>query len=466
VFDDSGAAATELAFTDFTVAGAPATASLDLRTATNTVSVGDPPRPADLLGQDVTWYRGSDDAHGAIVGLVGLPAGTAIRVGDSPASVGVQHFYVHDRFESGADAAEPYAYDVEFPTDGALDGPLRYQIAGSDLVAVDTRYHSDVPGRVGAATMFGMLGWEFFQARTTYPLTQPLRRTEYLTGDPDIAYGGFVLTSNDAAGENWRGGYQRYRAGQQASVDWLAGPIVPGLPADTGTGDYQCPACREGDTLSIDLGPVTDSEPDHYGYLAPSGDGVTSSSRFQLYQGDTQLADLTDATGGDFAVGPDPAGYRLVYDQTRRSTATNQSTGSHTEWTFDSRHSGATTVPDRWFCGTAGTTADCSAVSLLTLHYDLPAGLDGTVPAGRQTLTLTVGHTSGTPDVPVPTATVAISYDGGATWTPVPVTSLGANRFAAGWDGAAGQSVSLAVTATDDDGGTVTQTVTDAVTVA
>lgn len=465
VFDDSGLAATELAFTDVTVAGAPATASLDLRTVTDTVTVGDPPRPADLLGQDVTWYRGSDEAHGAIVGVVGLPAGTAIRLGDSPASVGVQHFYVHDRFESGGEVADPYAYDVEFPTDGALDGPLRYQIAEADLAAVDTSYHSDVP-RVGAAAMFGMLDWEFFQARTTYPVSQPLRRVEYLTGDPDIAYGGFLLTSNDAAGENWRGGYQRYRAGQRAAADWLAGPIVPGLPADTGTGDYQCPACREDDTLSIDLSPVTDSEPDHYGDLAPSGDGVTSSSRFQLYEGDTRLADLTDTAGADVAVGPDPAGYRLVYDQTRRSTATAQSTTSHTEWTFRSGHSGATTVPDRWFCGTAGGNADCSAVSLLTLGYDLPAGLDGTVPAGPGTLTLTVGHTSGTPDVPVVSATVAVSDDGGATWTPVPVTPLGANRFAAGWDATAGQHVSLAVTATDDDGDTVTQTVTDAVTVA
>jgi hypothetical protein len=465
VFDDSGLTATELAFTDFTVAGAPATASLDLRTATGTVTVGDPPRPADLLGQDLTWYRGSDDGHGAIVGVVGLPAGTAIRLGDSPASVGVQHFYVHDRFESDG-ATDPYAYDVEFPTDGALSGPLRYRIAGSDLAAVDTGYHSDVPGRVGAATMFGMLGWEFFQARTTYPVTRPLRRTEYLTGDPDIAYAGFLLTSNDAAGETWRGGYERYRAGQRAAVDWLAGPIVPGLPADTGTGDYQCPACREGDTLSIDLSPVTDSEPDHYGYLAPSGDGVTSSSRFQLYQGNRRLADLADATGADVAVGPDPAGYRVVYDQTRRSTATAQSTTSHTEWTFRSRHSGATTVPDRWFCGTAGITTDCSPVPLLTLGYDLPAALDGTVPAGTGTLTLTVGHTSGTPDVAVRSATVAVSYDGGATWTPVPVTPLGANRYTAGWDGTAGQTVSLAVTATDDDGDTVTQTVTDAVTVA
>lgn len=457
----------KMAFASFTVSGGPTTAAVDLRSATHLVSV-DTPEPADLIDQDIVWCRGSGSlADGqATEWDWGLTGTTKVYLGESSNEAGVQHFYVHDRFESPAGTVQPYVYDVEFPTDGAITGDQHYRVDPADLATVDTGYHSETALN-GSVTLFGGLPWEDGLLRASDPVTAPLRRTEYLTGGHGLVYSGDFF--GDDTAEDWSSYDRPYSAGQHATLDWAQGPLVPGLPTAGSSFTYFCPACREDDTLSVILSPLTDSEPDHHGQLAPSGAGVVSSSHFQLYQGDTKLVDQDDTSGGDFSVGADPADYRIVYDQTRITPVTRLSTSSHSEWTFGSQHSGSTTVPDNWYCGTTYTQADCSAVSLLSLDYQLPQGLDGTVGTGPEDLTLTVGHSTNLPAPEVTGATVAISYDQGTTWTPVPVARTDAGTFQASWNNAqdsAGKTISLKVTATDASGATVTQTVTDAAAVA
>jgi hypothetical protein len=448
--DDGTPTTVRLAFADVTVAGGPATAAVDLRSATHLVSA-DTPRAADLISQDLTWFRGSGEGTAGTAWGWGMPGSTRFYVGDDPATAGVQHFYLHDRFESPAGTAKPYAYDVEFPTDGALTGDQGYHATDAGLATVDTRYHGDTP-QTGFTTLFGILPWEQGVGRGIYPVTEPLRRTEYLTGGQRLRYAGVLVTTGDATAEQWSSYTHAYQPGEHTTADWAQGPLAPGLPADTGADHYFCPACREDDTLSVILSPLTDSDPAHFARLAPSGDGVVSTSRFQLYQGGTKLADQTDVTGGDLTVGADPADYRVVYDQTRTTPNSTLSTGSHSEWTFRSRHSGATTVPGSWLCGTTYTRTDCSAVPLLTFNYQLPQGLDGTVGTGPEQLTLNVGHSTNLTAPAVRAATVAVSYDQGATWTVVPVACTGAGTFRALWNNTsatAGKTVSLKVTAKD-----------------
>jgi hypothetical protein len=166
-------------------------------------------------------------------------------------------------------------------------------------------------------------------------------------------------------------------------------------------------------------------------------------------------------------VGPDDAGYRLILDIDRAGAAL--STHSHTEWTFHSQHSGATTVPSTWDCDTNGNHAGCSAVDLLAPHYALAQSMTGTVPTGVEALALTIGHSTNLPAPAVNAATVSVSYDGGATWTPATVTTAGTGRYLAIWTNAAataGKHLSFRVTATDAAGDTLTQTVIDAVAIA
>ncbi|MFL6074513.1 MAG: hypothetical protein ACJ73S_14055 [Mycobacteriales bacterium] len=456
-----------MGFADFTVAGAATAVTLDvLRTATDQVSVDAPPKPADALEKALSWFRGSDEKTG-FAATVTVEPDFSFSLGTSPTpAFGVQHLGVHELWASPDGTADPYTYDMVFPSDGAIGADQHYRFAAGNMATVDNRYHSDQAGRDAYGDTSPLLSWQGVGSGLLTPVPQPGHRVDYVTAHPEVAYWGFLgVAAGD--GEDWEGGLHRYRPGQHVTVDWMRGPVAPGFPADTGIGDYPCWACRTGDTLALFVNPLGDSEADHKDPKAWFDRLAPATAHFQLYQGDTKLADLTGHDGGTFAVGPDPAAYRVVYDQTRPGVG--HSSSSHAEWTFHSQHSGATTVPDRFGCDTDGGRADCSAVSLLTLNYALPQGLDETVPAGRQCMELTVGHTAGAPAVPVRAATAAYSLDGGATWSPATVTDQGHGRYRVTWNlpaSAAGSKVSFAVTAADAAGDTVRQTVTDAVTVS
>lgn len=460
VLDSAGTLSeVRLVQTDFAVSG-PREVTVDARRATSLVSIHTP-KPASLLDLTSSWARGSSDADlsSFSIGLSNL----ALRVSPTPVvSAGVLHYYVAARSESPAGVPQPYSYDVEFPSDGAIPANQSYRVHQDSLAAIDTSYYTDDPGRPGGVTRFGVLPWEFFQLKLIYPIVQPLRRTEYVTVDPNIIYSELLVAilSNNQIGGFTDSGNRVYRQPERVFAAWLHGPLAPGIPADTGVGSYFCSACRNGDDLSVLLAPVIDSTPDHAGYLDTPGNGVVSTSRFQLFQGATRLADLADQSGGEFTVPAAAEKYTIVYDQTRQAPWFTQSTQSHTEWTFGSAHSGSQTVPDRWVC--RGSDTACSALSLLTVNYQLGVDLNNQAAPGPGSLLLTVSHASGAPAVPITAASVALSFDGGTTWTPAAQRDLGGGRYRVRWTNpasASGGPVDMRVTATDATGATISQTV-------
>ena len=468
--DDQGAPTGEwLSFGQFTVSGKAMTTSVDLRQADHELSV-DTPKPAQPQAIDLAWVRGSSEQY-SLESSIGTVGGHPIYLSGSPSGVGVQHFYAHETATSPKSATDPYLYDVTFPSDKAVGTNQHYQVTDDSLATVREKYYADT-SRTGDSVWFGAPSWEAISFRSPLPLPQPSRRTEYLTGSTDLTYSQEIdawSTEDGDFGGTYDTGLYTLPAGQERTVDWLRGPLAPTIPADTGTGPYLCGACRMDDTLSIGLTPVGDSTADHAGYLDVPGDGTVSTSRFQLFSGGTQLVDKKDVTGADVKVPAARRNYRISYDQTRTAPWTTQSTSSHSEWTFSSAHSGKTTVPGRWGCGESGGTTHCSPVSLLLPRYKLAEGLDGRIPVGDSSLTLTVDHSAGSPQVPVEGATVSVSYDDGKTWTTARVSDLGSGTFRADWTNpaeTAGHDVALKVTATDSTHATVTQVVHAATTVA
>jgi hypothetical protein len=88
-----------------------------------------------------------------------------------------------------------------------------------------------------------------------------------------------------------------------------------------------------------------------------------------------------------------------------------------------------------------------------------------------QHMRLSVGHLTydgyGS-HAPITSATVAVSFDGGATWQPAVVGGHD-GQYTVAWKNpasAAGTSPDLRVTATDAAGGSITQTITNAYTIA
>lgn len=468
VFAKDEVASERIVFGTFTVDGKDTNTSLSLADAKNQVAV-QTPKPADTQSLDLNWYRGSSDDMG-MDSSVSTSDDHPVYLSTSPSGVGRQHFYVHAAMASPASATTPYLYDVEFPSDNVIGANQKYRATSDSLAMVDSRYYSDKAHRAGETVWFGALPWESVVFRGGVTVTAPLHRTEYVTADPNLMYQEMLVAHVDgpSVGGTMLSGYRPFTPGQRSRVDWLRGPIAPGIPADTGIGPYSCGACRSGDTLSIGLSPMTDSTPDHSGALEPPDKNTVSTSHFRLYRGSKKIADRKDQVGGDFTVPAASASYRLVYDQTRTAPWTGQSTRSSTTWKFTSKHSGSTSVPKRWACGADGDGKDCSAVPMLMPRYQLTEGLDGTVKPGPASLALTIGHAPGAPEVPIEKATVSVSYDDGATWTPTRLADLGAGKFRARWTSPAsadGGNAALKITATDADGATISQTVHDAFTI-
>ncbi|MER5514382.1 hypothetical protein [Streptomyces sp. NPDC002763] len=113
----------------------------------------------------------------------------------------------------------------------------------------------------------------------------------------------------------------------------------------------------------------------------------------------------------------------------------------------------------------------CQILPALTLGYRLTSDNNNTSDQLIQTMRLDVGHVSydgAGPHSRITSAKVSVSYDGGTTWKPALVVGLN-GTYQAAWlnpVSAHGTSPAIKVTATDAAGGSITQTITSAYTIA
>jgi len=463
-FDSAGrVTSVRVVVQDFVVSG-DQTVTVDAAKATSQVTVSTP-KPSNLVSQTLEYFR-SAQALGSQGYSFGVGTGTAYVAPSAPATVGGFHFNVQLHSESPAGTASPYSYDLKIDSAGALSANQHYKVTADQLATLKENYYSDKPGRLEGMSRIIFLPYEFFGFGQFAPLTAPLQRTEYVLGGPDLLYDDALLASMNTGGGFVSGGFQQYAAKTTTPVDWLRGPLTPGLTTPSvGTTSWFCNACRRDDTIRVSLVPVLDSDGHGFSLDAPTT-GTVSTSHFQLLSGGKALIDGKDVTGGEVAAPAGPADYKVVYDQTRTAPWFHQSTVSHSEWTFGSAHSGARTVPDGWACDpTTGSATDCSALPLVTASYQLKAGMDGTAPAGPDQVVVTFAHAPGGQNLPFAKASVQVSFDGGATWTPTFLADLGGGRYRAQWTNPAsttGGDVALRVSATDVAGNSLTQSVTSA----
>ena len=438
--------------------------TLDGRAATNSLTVNTP-RPASRQIQDVQVDRSDEAATGDVslgYELIGTRDTISVNA-TQPDAVqhGRLHFYTTWRL--AADDGS-YTYDLEYPAEGYVPDRAAYTVTDQQLATVDAAYDANVTGGQGIETRYSFLPWQSSAIRVgSGSLRAPLRRIEYIIGDPQIVWVQqieavfSIFTEAGAVSDS----YRRYQPGEHSTQHWSAPPIGPGVQADLGAnpgGAFVCTACREGNTLRLLVYPFGDNEVGHVG----ARDGIRPGSQlhettdFAIYQGTTQLADATQALGS-IDLPADASTYHLVYDNTRSAPWWTLSTHVRTEWTFTSSATDGTgTLPRGWTCGPDGGT-DCGIVPLLFARYDLPTddlgALDG------DTVTFTVDHAQGAAPSPI-TATLDASYDGGTTWAPAPVTTAG-DTFTAHLDVPAQTDgyLALRLNAADQDGSALDQTV-------
>jgi hypothetical protein len=385
---------------------------------------------------------------------------------------GQLYFYPGLRLGDTTGSVDHVMYDLEFPYVGAVPADLSQAVGDSELATVDAHYHSAVPGRAEIEARQGSMPWQAVSVFAASNVVAPLRRTEYVLPQPDLAWLQFVA----ADGQDFFGfiedALRTYQPGEQSTVDWAAQPMAPGIQQQL-DGVQACPACRSGDTLGFELWGYTDG----LGRLMLPDPSMTES--LALYQDGTQVG---QARGGfaSFPVGAAPASYRLVYDASRQASWWPSSTQTHTEWTFPSSERPADRLPPGWTCGgkagggggrdatsAPGQDGGCSFEPLLFARYSTGASVDDVVPAnGPATVEVNVAHQIGAAASPVTSFAAQVSYDDGTSWTDVPATRLGDGHYRLAYSqpplDATSGFASLHVAAADAAGSAIDQTITRA----
>ncbi|MEU5032114.1 S8 family serine peptidase [Streptomyces milbemycinicus] len=322
----------------------------------------------------------------------------------------------------------PYVYNVMFPQVGAVSANQTYNLNSSNTVKQTVRYHGARAGDVGKDAVYRYRPWQGADIATTNNVQLGTERTEYYNvSDTRIWHA--VYPNWQAIQPQWGAVRTFDKAGKQPDEDWLGQVVRPATAQKYGLSQ------RTGDKLTFRIPELSDSAPDHYG----SVDNVKDTAKGKLYADGQLVGDTALGGYGAFTVPAAKSSYRLVVDTQRTADWAAYSTGTHTEWSFASAHTGQQT-----------------ALGLLSVDYDV-AGIDllNRAEAGHTSkLGLSVRNQSG--GVTVSSLNAFVSYDDGTSWKEVKVKDGKAELKHPKKDA---RFVSLRVRAGDRDGNMVDQTV-------
>ncbi|MFI1093239.1 hypothetical protein [Streptomyces sp. NPDC020917] len=443
-----------------------AAVALDARTATASVSLHTPrPSVREVTALDLERV----DATGQSAVGLGVESWSDAAFEMAPAaapSVGRAQFRA--RFDTVAtDPADAYRYDLAFSADH-IDADQAYTADPRLLATVHHRFSADPAADPGASLLAGpfdsgyLPGTEEVSGYTF--LTLPQRLTEYVQTYPGSTWSETVSASTGMI----HGEARAFAGGATYDVDWLHGPLAPTLGVHHTDGyDYTCLMCTAGPVALLGYETLGDSTPDHLGFsFQPST--LTAYVDGQLVaENGYPSAVLTGVPTG-------AATYRVVLTtDSGGDPGVSQSTHTVTDLTV---HSPAvpdpgSALPPTQACQGGADGTPCQILPALDLHYDLATDPANTSSSPVQAMAVTVGHLTydgkGS-TAPITSLEVRVSFDGGTTWHRASVSGAH-GHYAARWDNpasAAGTSPMLQVTAKDTLGGSVTQTVTDAYTIA
>jgi hypothetical protein len=152
-----------------------------------------------------------------------------------------------------------------------------------------------------------------------------------------------------------------------------------------------------------------------------------------------------------------------VLDIDRRLQDPAQSTRTRTELTFRSAKNAGKKLPSNWYCD--GT--NCRVLPIVQARLSLPLAINGTLPAGESTVTVTVARIQQAATSAAASAGLEYRPAGGA-WTKVKLTSIGGGKYRGVIDNTDldGRAVDVRFRGADKAGSKYQQTVLRAYTVA
>jgi hypothetical protein len=373
--------------------------------------------------------------------------------------------------------AEPYTYELDSAAPPGTIASQHLAVTAADLATVHERFHSDTATTApwfalgGPARQYSETG---FTAASTW-LSMPSDRTLYFEAQPTA-----VWRAETAGPLAETATWQILHARQELSTNWNGYPLhpAPNLPPAGVTERTLPSAVRAGNKLILDITPFSDNTAGHTGSGLTRLNGITGSGSYAIYANGVKIASGTVPKRTPFAdvlagatLPPKPSQIKFTLATSRRAPGSNLSGTAEDAWTWPSRAEPHAVMPSPWYCGAAFTHGrvvydrHCAVQDMMTLDYQLAREtLDGSTPAGRQSLDIAINHLPTATPYPVTRAQVQVSFDNGANWQPAILARIChgqvcTNRYRATYTAPAGAQVSLRVTARDTHRATMTETI-------
>ncbi len=373
--------------------------------------------------------------------------------------------------------AGPYTYELDSAAPAGTIAGQHLAVTAADLATVHERFYSDTATTApwlalgGPARQFGETG--FVAASTLLPM--PGARTLYFQAQP-----GAVWRPKIAGPLTETPPWQPFHAGEELRANWNAYPLhpAPNLPPAGVTEPTLPSAVRAGNKLFVDITPFSDNTPGHTGSGVTRSNGITGSGSYAIDANGVKIASGTVPRSSPFAdvraaatLSPKPSQIKFTLTTSRQALGGNLSGTGKDAWTWPSQAEPHAIMPGSWYCGASFTHGrmvyhhHCAVQDMMTLDYQLAReGLDGSAPAGPQSLGIAINHLPESTPYPVARAQLQVSLNNGTSWQPAALARIChgqvcTNQYRATYTAPAGAQVSLRVTARDTHGATVTETV-------
>jgi hypothetical protein len=441
--------------------------------ATSKVTFGTP-LPARVTGVQATFL--SQSAAGPESEFSFDNANLPLYLSPTSAAppVGQLYLAMNGLLHSPSTVPSPYQYNLIYQDTSGVIGAQHYTVAASSLATVQERFFQ--AGRAqGGDLRIPFYPWQGGYFATIYPQPLPYQRTVYATGDPAALWASEYWQSYQTLAGGQSAALEQYAAGLTAYVQWNIGPLHAGtddnLIGAANLFSAVPSASRAGNRLVLDVTPFSDNQPGHLGSgFQPGifGRTGTVTGSYAVDENGKQIAggNAVRAAAGNTALITEvrlrsrPSLIRFMVTASRTGRAYGLATSSRTVWTWHSARQAAAAPPAGWICPVSKT---CVVQPMMTLHYSVPGlGLNESVAPGRQVVDLLAGHLQLAAAAAIKDATAQVSLNGGKTWRPVHVTTLGSGAFVAAFTDRSAGAVSLRVTATDSAGGRITETILSA----
>jgi hypothetical protein len=438
---------------------------VDTRTAT-TVPAVHTPRPASVLDESFEWDRFT--AQSAVGVVSDYDSSFAVHVAPTGSvSKGRLEWVTSWSLAAIPETGAGYSYDLSFDDSGRVPANQHRVLGAAELARVNASYYADGGSR---DTFFGRGAFYPFQFgffASLFPLATPVARTEYVYAPRGARWAASLFAApndDDPFQGEVDDGDRAYSPGTSQTVDWLRGPLAPGIPAQTpGESFYSCYACRDAHNLMLFFAPYVDTTAGHAGTFDLLSDNQVAG-RFQLYRNGTLIDNQVNSSGDSVKVSSAAATYRAVVTVHRAIAGFRTSTATTEDVTFQSSATSGPTAPAGWQCD------KCTVLPVLAATVPLPTDLASRMPVGATPVTFTIGYNQqAAASSSIDQVSLATTTDGGASYHALPVTPLGHGRYRVtlvNSAGSVGHGVGIRIGASDSAGGKLIETVQDAYVVA